>query len=185
MTKKNTALQIIYPALFATLMCIGALISIPIPFITTIPITLQTLVIFFAALYLPKRQCFISIVVYILLGLIGLPVFSNRGSGLGALFGPTGGFIAAFPLMAFCIAIVYSFLKRKINSHAAAMIAIAVGNIPFYACGCVWFAISRSVDPLSAFTLCVLPFLPGDAVKATVAASSYFYLIKIQNANVR
>ena len=154
-------------------MCVGALISIPVPFITAVPITLQTLVIFIAALYLPKKQCFISIIVYILLGLIGLPVFSNRGAGLGALFGPTGGFIMAFPLTAFCTAAVFDIVKRKFNLYVAAVTAVIIGNIPLFVCGSVWFALTGNVSLSAAFTVCVLPFLPGDAVKTAAAVMAY------------
>jgi len=159
-------------ALLVALMCVGALITVPLPF-TPVPITLQTLVIMFAALYLPKKQCLTGIIVYILIGIAGLPVFSGGRSGLGVLFGPTGGFMMAFPLMAFSIAVVFDILKAKTSIYAAAVAAVVAGNIPLFVCGSVWFALIQSVSPLNAFLMCVLPYLPGDAVKAVAAVSTY------------
>ena len=152
-------------------MCVGAFISIPLP--GAVPFTLQTAVIYFAALYLSKKECFFSILIYILTGVIGLPVFSGGSSGLGALFGPTGGFIFGFLVMAFVIG----------TFNDSAYFSIIIGTFVLYICGVTWFMIKMNADLYTALTYCVFPFILSDTVKALAANSAYILLKRYKTAN--
>ena len=99
---KLTTREIILCGLFAALVSIFAQISIPLPF-TTVPLTLQIFGIAITGLILGSKCAFISTLIYLILGGIGVPVFAQFSAGIGVLFGPTGGYLLAYPLMAFII----------------------------------------------------------------------------------
>ncbi len=104
---------------FAILTAISAQISIPIE---PVPLTLQTVAIFLIALVLPLKYALLSIIFYILMGLVGLPVFANGRSGISVLTGPTAGFIFGFPV----VAIVLSYLTRDIRFNIKEMGTVAL-----------------------------------------------------------
>ena len=93
---KRKTLDIVYCGIFATITAILAQISIPLP--GGVPLTLQTFAVSLAGILLGSKKGFISILVYVLMGAIGLPVFSGFSAGIGAIVGPTGGFILSFPI---------------------------------------------------------------------------------------
>ena len=107
---KLTTREIILCGLFAALVSIFAQISIPLPF-TTVPLTLQIFGIAITGLILGSKCAFISTLIYLILGGIGVPVFAQFSAGIGVLFGPTGGYLLAYPLMAFII----GYIKEKSN----------------------------------------------------------------------
>ena len=109
---KLSTRQIILCGLFAALISILAQISIPLPF-TTVPFTLQIFGIAITGLILGSKCGFISTLIYLILGAIGMPVFANFAGGISVLFGPTGGFLLGYPLMAFII----GYAKEKFNSN--------------------------------------------------------------------
>ena len=105
-------------ALFAALIAICAWISIPAP----VPFTLQTMAVFLAVGLLGGKRGTIAVAVYIMLGAVGLPVFSGFNGGIGALLGPTGGYLIAYPLMALLIALILNKTgRRSIPLTTAAM----------------------------------------------------------------
>lgn len=141
---------------------------ITIPF--AIPFTLQTLAIYLSMLLLGK-SAFISILLYIALGAVGLPVFSSFGGGIGVLLGPTGGFIFGF----LAVSLVYSavvYLLRKRRFHG--IIGCILGTAVLYLCGTLWYCFVyggiSGYGVLDALKLCVLPFIIPDAVKLVLAA---------------
>ena len=93
---KRKTLDIVYCGIFATITAILAQISIPLP--GGVPLTLQTFAVSLAGILLGSKKGFISILVYVLMGAIGLPVFSGFSAGIGAIVGATGGFILSFPI---------------------------------------------------------------------------------------
>ncbi len=154
-------------ALSAALISICAWISIP----ATVPFTLQTFGVFLTVAVLGGKRGTITVLVYILLGLIGLPVFSNFGAGPGTLFGMTGGYIIGFIFSALVMWAFEKFLGTKTWQLAIAMI---VGLIVCYAFGTIWFIIiySRnvaSIGLISALSMCVFPFIIPDLLKIALA----------------
>lgn len=167
--------KIVYASLFAALTGAGAWISIPL---LIVPITLQTLFVILAGGMLGAYYGALSMVVYILLGLVGLPVFSRGQSGVGVLIGPTGGYLVGFVVAAFIIGLLVSRVKRP--GFAWNLMAMSIGTIAIYACGVAGLIIVTHMAPASAIVAGVLPFLPGDIAKVIVAAyiSSKFSLEK-------
>lgn len=152
-------------ALFAALLCILAPLSIPIG---PVPISLTNLVIYFALYLLGVKKGTAAYLVYILLGLAGLPVFSGFQGGPGKLFGVTGGYIFGFILMAVIAGIFIEHFPEKTGICVLAMI---LGTAVCYLFGTIWFIILAKCTVGYAMGICVLPFIPGDLIKIGLAAS--------------
>jgi len=157
----------IFCALFAALTGVGGLIAIPLPF-TPVPITLQIFFTFLAGALLGKYLGALSQLIYLLLGVVGLPVFAKSSSGIGALLGPTGGYLAGFIPAAFLVG--YLLEKRENPPLALIFLAMVVGVVAIYLPGVGWLMWVARMNPVKALLLGVLPFVPGDAVKIVVGA---------------
>lgn len=123
--------------------------------------------IYLAAIVLGDKLGTLSVLVYILLGLVGLPVFSGYSGGVGKIAGPTGGYIVGYLPMAF---IAGFFAVKWIEKKYMVIIGMVTGTIVLYLLGTVWFVIQMKCDFAYALSVCVIPFLIGDAVKIIVAA---------------
>lgn len=172
MTSKNVSrlrtLDMAYIALFSVLMAVCAWISIPIP-MTVISVTLQTFAIFAALLTLGGRRGTYAVIVYLLLGMVGLPVFSGFQGGPGVLLGVTGGYIIGF----IGTALVYWLLSSKLGeSLPVSTLACVLGLAVCYAFGTVWFLkvyTSGPMDTATALSKCVIPFIIPDLCKLALA----------------
>ena len=161
---RKSILDIVYIALFAAIISVCSLISIPIG---EVPVTFQILGICLAAGFLGLAKGTISVVIYILLGLIGIPVFAGGTSGFAKLVSPTGGYIVGF-----IIGLAVKLFGRKLW---VLIVSMVIGVLVCYAFGTAWFIIlynnsGKSMDLANALSLCVVPFLPFDAVKIAVSA---------------
>ncbi len=172
-TRSHKALlDLIYTAMFAAIICVCSLIKIPIG---QVPVTLQTFAVCVAGAMLGWKRGTLSVVIYILIGMTGLPVFSGSG-GFGVLAGPTGGYIIGFIFTALCCGIAADKFGRKILPLAVSMVA---GVLVCYAFGTPWFMFVTKTDFLASLGICVLPFLIPDAVKIAAAAVLVNRLSKI------
>ena len=131
-----------------------------------IPLSFATLVIYITAGTLGWKFGTASVALYVALGAVGIPVFSNFEGGFHKIAGVSGGFIVGYILCAFGTGIVIRLLGRKTYAYALGM---AIGTILLYTCGMVWFMFQTGNSLTASLTMCVLPFLPGDAVKIVVA----------------
>ena len=155
---------LVYASMLGAATAAGAYIIVPVP---PVPITLQTLFMALAAVLLGARLGALSQVVYVLLGLIGLPVFAGGKAGLGVLLGPTGGYLVGFVAGAY----VTGFLIDRMTRPGALRIALAVaiGYLVVYVPGVIQLSLVADLSMLQAITVGALPFLVGDALKtATV-----------------
>lgn len=175
---KTTALVLC--GLFAALTAVCSFITIPLGF-TPIPVNLGTLAVFLTGGIMGKKYGTISIVVYIMLGCVGLPVFAGFKGGPGVLLGPTGGYILGYAIAVFIIGGLSEWfykkyietLRIKYRSTAVFLISdlfMVIGLFACYAMGTIWFIISTGAFLEAALVSCVLPFLPGDGVKIFVAS---------------
>ena len=164
MSKKFKTIDIVYIGLFSALIAVCAWISIPL----TVSITLQTMAVCITAGLLGWKRGTLSICVYILLGMIGLPIFTGFKSGPSAVTGPTGGYIVGFIFTSIIIGFACQKLKNRIFTNALVM---AFGILVCYLFGTVWFMIAYKVTFVSALSTCVIPFLIPDAVKIALAAT--------------
>lgn len=166
MTRTKSLIMI---AVFAALIAVGSLIRIPLGLV---PITLQTAFVFMAALTIGPVRAAISAAIYMLLGLIGLPIFAVNGG----IFSPTFGFVLGFILCALVTGIMHKRLKQKVKPLVSALIAGSVGILCVYAIGLPYLYIIRVFyigSPMAADVLLInyfLMFLPGDIIKMTAAA---------------
>lgn len=156
----------IYPlamtAVMAAVMCVLAPMSIPIG---PVPISLTNLVIYISLYLLGWKRGTLSYLVYMLIGMVGMPVFSGYTGGLGKLAGPTGGYIIGFIPMALIAGIVI----HKSHNRGVQMAGMIVGTAVCYAFGTAWFCIQGGYAVGAALGMCVFPFIPGDLIKMVVA----------------
>ena len=156
-----------YVALCAVLIAVCAWISIPAP----VPFTLQTFGIFAALTLLGGRRGCYAVAVYLLLGLVGLPVFSGFQGGPGVLLGTTGGYILGF----LASALLYWGMTARLGDRpAVTAAAMVLGLLVCYAFGTAWFlvAYARAAGPIglwAALGMCVFPFVVPDLVKLALA----------------
>lgn len=161
--KNFKTIDIVTVSLAAALMCICSWIQIP----SAVPFTLQTFAVFFVALVLGAGKGFLAATIYTLLGIVGLPVFSGFQSGVSALLGPTGGYIIGFIL---CVFIVGVLADKKGFALPFAIVYIVTGLVICYTAGTLWYIFTYSKgDVLGAFSVCVLPFIVPDVIKASFA----------------
>lgn len=164
--RKLTTRMIARIAILAAVECVIGPFAIPLGG-ELAPITLFTLVVYLFSYCLTPFETTMGTFIYILLGAVGLPVFSGAQGGLGKLLGPTGGYIFGYLFLA----VICAFATRLFPSKRLLQIAgMVVGTAVLYLFGTVWFMIVYKTDFLSALLMCVLPYLLGDAVKIAVAA---------------
>lgn len=153
-------------SLLVAMNCVSAYIVIPLPFSMS-PLALQTLVVNLVSLLLTPRQAFLTMLVYILLGLAGVPVFTGGTAGPAKLFGPTGGYIWAFLPAVVLMALAKG---REYNFSSYAMVTILLGMPLIYFFGVVQMMFLTGMNWWQAVVMGVLPFVAGDVVKGVCAA---------------
>ena len=147
-------------AAFIGLITIGGWVSIPfIP----IPLTLQTLFILLAG-GLMRRNAIVPAAAYVLLGAMNLPVFHNGTAGIGVLLGPTGGYLIGFVPAALIAGLGYESANRVVQG-----LGLIAATVAIYTCGIAWYTFSTGIPLVPAIVVGVLPFIPGDLLKAFVA----------------
>lgn len=162
------ARDLAYIALMAALMAICSWITIPIG---PVPFTMQTFAIFTAVLLLGGRRGTVAFVVYLLMGVVGLPVFSGFSAGPGVLLGSTGGYLVGFLLGD----LAYWFLTARLGERLLVQIpALLLANVLCYAFGTIWFYYvytsgGDSITLLGILSACVIPFIIPGLVKLALA----------------
>lgn len=159
--------DIVYTGMFAVLLAICSWISIP----TMIPFTLQTFGVFLTLFVLGGRRGTGVIALYLLLGAIGIPVFSHFGAGLGYLFGNTGGYAIGFLFVTFIAWIGENLFGKK---TAVYIISMLIGLFLCYAFGTFWFmqismVSQNALGITSILSMCVIPFILPDLGKLLLA----------------
>lgn len=162
-------------AIFAALTAVFAQLIIPLPF-TPVPFSMGVFAVYLTGVILPKSYALYAQLVYILLGVIGLPVFGGFSGGIGVIAGATGGYIITYPLMAFLVALIPQlFGKKNIATLAVGMVcALAV----CYIGGSLWYCAVAKISWAKSIAYTVLPFLPFDLVKIAICAPFGFALNK-------
>lgn len=151
-------------AVMTAVTCVLAPLSVPIG---PVPISLTNLAIYFGLYILGMRKETVSYIIYLLIGFVGLPVFSGFTGGAGRLLGPTGGYLIGFIPMAIVAGILIDKSGGKV---VPSVIGMVLGTAICYALGTAWFCIQADYEVMPALALCVIPFLPGDAAKIAIAA---------------
>ncbi|WP_105317864.1 biotin transporter BioY [Thermus tenuipuniceus] len=155
------------------LVALAARVSIPLPF-TPVPITGQTLAILLVGAALGSRLGFLSLLAYLAEGAMGLPVFAGGTGGLAKILGPTGGFLLAFPMAAGLVGLLVERFGLD-RSFLGTLLAMLAGNALLYLVGLPWLAAwlmgaGKFTGTGALLAMGLFPFIPGDLVKAVVAA---------------
>ncbi len=158
-------------AIFTAVTTVCAQIVIPIPF-SPVPISFGMVGVYTAAIFLSPKCAILSQICYLLMGAIGLPVFGGFRGGLGAIAGPTGGYLAVYPLLAAIISSALNSKKALRVNHSKRQelliggIAICVAHlIMLYGAGTVWLAAITGNTFIQALSLAVIPYIPMDVLK--------------------
>ena len=161
--RKTSTYAMVVTALMAAVTCILAPLSIPIG---PVPISLTNFAIYLSLYLLDWKKGTLSYLIYLLLGLVGLPVFSGYVGGPAKIAGPTGGYIVGFVLMA----LIGGYVIEKTNRNMVlVIIAWIVGTMVDYALGTAWFAYVQHCTVGYALKVCVYPFIVFDLIKIVAA----------------
>jgi biotin transport system substrate-specific component len=155
----------VYAAMFGALTAIGSFIVIPLQ---PLPMTLQTLFTGLAGVLLGGYTGALSQIIYVLLGIIGLPVFAGGKAGLGTLLGPSGGYLIGFIVGAYIIGKIVE--ARREPGLAWIVLALVVGNLVIYTLGTLQLSLVTHFSLLKSLLVGVVPFLIGDLLKLMAAA---------------
>ncbi len=166
-TKLFTTKETVLIGIFTALMVIMAQVTIPLG-ISPVPITMQVFALCFAASVQGAKCAVTSQLIYIMLGIAGVPVFSGFGSGLSAVAGPKGGYIVSFPLAALVIGLLTQ--RKEKLSFVRILVSMAAGLVIVYAIGTAWLGFSLGLSFEKAVLLGAGWYLPLDAIKIFAAA---------------
>lgn len=161
---KHNTRSMVLAALFAALLAVLSQITIPM---VPVPINLALLAVYLCAMVLKPRWAIISVGLYLLMGALGLPVFSGFRGGPSSLFGITGGYLWGYVLTAAAIA----SLRPLADSFIKSVLILFVGLLCCYIPGTLWLMMLTGRGWAQALTLAVYPFLPGDAIKIVMASA--------------
>lgn len=170
----GSALRLLRVALFAPLLVtLAARVAFPLPF-TPIPFTLQPLAVLGVGLALGPWEGALAMLAYLAEGALGAPVFSPTGpGGLVQLLGSTGGFLLAYPAVAFISGGMTRRLEGKVRPFPAALIGCMSATALLFLVGACWFGVEARLGWRTSITAGVLPFIPGELVKVLAAAGTY------------
>ncbi len=157
--------RMVYAAMFGALTAIGSFMVIPLQ---PLPITLQTFFTGLAAVLLGGYTGALSQIIYVLLGIIGLPVFAGGKAGLGTLLGPSGGYLIGFIVGAY---IIGKIIEAKRDAGLVwIVLALVAGNLVIYTLGTFQLSIVTNFSLIKSLSVGVIPFLPGDLIKLIAVA---------------
>ena len=164
-------------ALFAAVTAICAQIAIPIPF-SPVPISFGMVGLYTASIFLPPRCAVLSQVCYLVLGAAGLPVFGGFKGGMGALLGPTGGYLMVYPIMAAIVSWALNSrwaLQKKYGQKRVLIngtIAICAAHFLLYLGGTIWLCATTGNTFMAGLSLAVFPYIPLDMVKIVFCSAA-------------
>jgi len=183
---KLSTRDLIITALFTALTAVGGIMSIPLG---PVPITLQTFFVILSGLILGAKLGALSQITYVVLGLVGLPIFSGGYGGLGAIVRPSFGFLIGYIVAAYVI----GKLTEKDKSLSKIIYSVILGSFVIYIIGVPYFYfiftnyLGKSINFYSALKYACIPFIPGDIIKAVIAITLAKQLIprlsKYTNSN--
>jgi biotin transport system substrate-specific component len=165
--KKQSIYELTTIGIMAAVLAVLGPLSIPLPF-SPVPISFTNLAIYLTAFLLGYKKGTVSYLIYLLVGLAGIPVFSGFSSGFTKLAGPTGGYLIGFIFMVLISGYFMEHFHRKMITNIAGMI---LGTMVTYLFGTAWLGYQLHMDFVHALSIGVLPYLIGDVIKIAVIAA--------------
>lgn len=165
--KKSNVRDMVFIGLMTAIICIVAPFTIPIPF-SPVPLSLTNLAIYFSVILLGLKKGTMSLILYMLIGFIGIPVFSGFTGGLSKLAGPTGGYLIGFIFMAL---ISGFFIEKYNNKKYMYVVGMVIGTLVTYGFGTAWLAYQLNLSFIKGLAIGVLPYIVGDGIKIIIAES--------------
>ena len=170
--RKTAIKELTIMAIFVALTAVMAQISIPLPF-TPVPISFGLVAVYMCGILLTPKQAILTQICYLLIGAVGLPVFSGFRGGVAVLFGATGGYLMVYPIMAAIVALTLNSSKgiaaEQVQSKwiifLKSSIAICIAHILLYLGGTIWLCAITKNSFLAGLALAVFPYIPLDIVK--------------------
>jgi len=148
-------------AIMSAVLCIVAPFAIPLPF-TGVPVTFANMILYLNALLLGMKAGTVSCLIYLLLGFVGLPVFSGFTGGFSKLAGPTGGYLIGFLFLA----LITGFFAERFNGRRGMLlVGMILGTAAEYLFGTIWLALQTHLSFTAALFAGVIPFIPCDGLK--------------------
>lgn len=164
---------IVLPLCASFAVAVAAHVAFPLPF-TPVPFTLQPLAVLGIALAMAPLEAALAMCLYLLEGASGAPVFSPTGpGGLMQLLGVTGGFLLAYPAVAFVCSGITRTLARTMSRFKAALSGCTMATLLLFIAGSAWLSMVAHLSVRHVLLIAVLPFLPGEAVKILAAAGTF------------
>ena len=158
-------IDLVICSLFAAMTAVLAQISIPFP--GGVPLTLQLLSVSLCGILLGSKKGFISILVYVILGAIGLPVFAGFTGGFQYIIGYSGGFLVSFPI----VALIIGLISERTNNMVFIFLSAILGLLINYTVGSLVFSLLTNSSIIAAISACVIPFIFTDLVKILIATA--------------
>lgn len=159
--------QVARAGISVALLAVSAWVTIPLG---PVPFTLQTMVLAMLPAVLDRRTACLAVGAYLLLGALGLPVFSGFGAGLGTIAGPTGGFLWGFLIGSAAGSTLFKLLEGRAPILVRTLAADVVMLLISYACGTAQLMMVAQLDLVGALMVAVVPFVVPDAIKMVVGA---------------
>lgn len=159
-----TTKQLTLIGVMTAVICVLAPFAIPIPF-SPIPITLATLVLYITAFVLGPKLGTISCLIYLLLGAVGLPVFSGFSGGFAKIAGPTGGYMLGYLFLTLTVGFFVEHFSGRPLFYALGLI---LGTALCYLFGTIWLGVQMNLSLMQALAAGVIPYLPGDLIKIII-----------------
>lgn len=160
-TSRNRLFHMVFIALMTSVICVVSPFSFPLPF-SPVPLSLTTFILYLSVYLLGAKHSFCACCLYLIIGAVGIPVFSGFSGGFGKLLGPTGGYLLGYLCIPLIAGIIITPNRQRTFTCAAALF---ISTLFCYLLGTVWLAFQTHLSFLSALSLGVLPFLPGDMCK--------------------
>jgi len=148
-------------AICTALLCVIAPFSVPLPMMP-VPLSLATAAIYLFSYILDMKKAVATCALYIMIGVVGLPVFSGFKGGIAVILGPTGGYIIGYIFLTLIISFI---IKNSKDNMVMYVLGMLVGTIVLYTFGTVWIIVSTHMQVSKAVMVCVVPFIVGDVLK--------------------
>ena len=161
--QKLTTYQMAVTAVMAAVLCVLGPLTVPIG---AVPISLANFVICLSAWLLGPKFGTLSVAIYLVLGLVGIPVFSGYGAGLAKVAGPTGGYLVGYLLLAFIGGL---FIEKSKGQPVVSAVGLILGDAACYVLGTAWFVFQMQCELGYALAVCVYPFVLLDLAKIVVS----------------